>query len=807
MANLFTGMHEVRVMNPAEEIFAGYFDSEAAALSAVKQLGNYTAAWATLNPLRADALTPDTVINPSKLVRTYKTAADAHIDRREWLLLDFDPPRPTGTNSTDAEKAAAHQQAEQCRAELTALRWPAPVVIDSGNGYHLRYHINLPNDAAAHELVRSVLRSLAEQYSMLDVTNHNAARVAKLPGTWARKGENTPERPHRTSTLLETGDADVVSEAQLRALVPHAGTERIYGAPEEITSGEAKAAREWLLGYLDHFELVPRTEARRTTGGWKIGIYCPLTETDSQPHDEGISETSTILQIINGRLSFKCSHNTCEKTERNTAVFKQAMKQRNPVPYLPEPGADAEVKMGTSRRTRPLPPLLQADLAVDFLRDNQDFALLVDANPPLLAAWTGKAWELRPDRRLLSKAVNAHLKELYALYPPPAEGRDRRGMLKASDTLGGVVSYAWLDLPEVRREQFDADEYLLGLPNGLVAELRTGNVRQMQREDYISRCLTVAPDANHPTPRWTRFLREIACGDAELAEYLRRLTALCLTAHPEQAIFALYGSGRNGKGSYIRVIQGILGNSAVMLRPRELAESKFADDANKRTLSTLESARFVCVQEAVASNLDFPLLKVLSGGDTVSAAGMRENARQIKPTWKLFLTTNEQPVFPADAAFRGRVHLVPFRADFSEAPETTIDATLRGELPGILAELLTLCPSVIRDGLRPPAAVRVSTDELFAELDIAGRFQSDCLVSAPDEAVPVADVNTAAIVWVQRENLDMDTRKLMGELRKRFGKRYAFRKVEGKSVRVFTGVRLLESLPTRTSSGVIVRTS
>ncbi|HEY6444961.1 MAG TPA: phage/plasmid primase, P4 family [Acidobacteriaceae bacterium] len=806
MANLFTGMHEVRVMNPAEEIFAGYFDSEVTALSAVEQLGNYTAAWATLNPLSADALTPETVINPAELARTYKTAADAHIDRREWLLLDFDPPRPSGTNSTDTEKAGAHQQAEQCRGELAALGWPAPVVIDSGNGYHLRYHINLPNDAAAHELVRSVLHSLAERYSMLDVTNHNAARVAKLPGTWARKGENTPERPHRTSTLLEDGDADAVSEAQLRALVPHAGCERTYGAPEEITSEEAKVTREWLLGYLGHFELVPRTEARRTTGGWKVGIYCPLTETDEQPHDEGMSETSTILQIINGRLSFKCSHNTCEKAERNTAMFKQAMMQRNPVPYLPEPGADAEVTMGTARRTRPLPALLQADLGTDFLRENRDFLLITDVNPPLLAAWTGNAWELRPDRRLLSKAVNAHLKHLYSLYPPPVEGRDRRGMLKASDTLGGVVSYAWLDLPEVRREQFDTDEYLLGLPGGLVADLRAGNARQMQREDYVSRCLTVAPDASHPTPRWSRFLLEIACGDRDLADYLRRLCALCLTAHAEHAIFALYGSGRNGKGSFIRVIQGILGNSAVMLRPRELAESKFADDANKRTLSTLECARLVCVQEAKTDNLDFPLLKVLSGGDTVSAASMRENARQIKPTWKLFLTTNEQPVFPADAAFRGRVHLVPFRADFSEAPETTIDSTLRGELPGILAELITLCPSVIRDGLRPPAAVRLSTDELFAELDVAARFQTDCLLSAPGDAVAVSDVSTAAIVWAQREGLDTDVRSVMGELRKRFGKRYAFRKVEGKSVRVFTGVRLLDSLPTR-HSGVTVHTA
>jgi P4 family phage/plasmid primase-like protien len=792
--NVLTGTHEVRTKT-ASGVFAGYFDSEAAALSAVERLGDYTAAWATLNPLRADALTPDTAINPTELVRTHTTAADEHIDRREWVLFDFDPPRPTRTNSTDAEKAAAYQQAAQCRDELTAMGWPAPTLIDSGNGYHLRYRISLPNDAAAHELVRSVLRSLAGRYGMLDVSNHNAARVAKLPGTWARKSDNTPERPHRVSALLSEGSG-TVTEAQLMAIAGDVTTAE-YAAPEEITSDEAKAAREWLLGYLEHYELVPRTEARRTTGGWKVGIYCPLTEKDAQPHDEGMSETSTIVQIINGRLSFKCSHNTCEKQERNTAVFKQEMMRRNAIPFQPEPGRDADVALGAgaTRRTRPLPPLLQADLGTDFLRENHDFLLITDVNPPLLAAWTGEAWELRPDRRLLSKAVNAHLKHLYSLYPPPTEGRDRRGMLKASDTLGGVVSYAWLDLPETRREQFDTDEYLLGLPGGLVADLRAGNARQMQREDYVSRCLTVAPNASHPTPRWTRFLLEIACGDRELAEYLRRLCALCLTAHAEHAIFALYGSGRNGKGSFIRVIQGILGQSAVMLRPRELAESKFADDANKRTLSTLECARLVCVQEAKTDNLDFPLLKVLSGGDTVSAASMRENARQIKPTWKLFLTTNEQPVFPADAAFRGRVHLVPFRADFSEAPETTIDATLRGELPGILAELIALCPSVIRDGLRPPAAVRMSTDELFAELDVAARFQADCLVPAPDEAVPVADVSTAAILWAQRESLDADARGILGELKKRFGKRYSVRKVGGKSVRVFAGVRLLDMLP------------
>jgi hypothetical protein len=45
-------------------------------------------------------------------------------------------------------------------------------------------------------------------------------------------------------------------------------------------------------------------------------------------------------------------------------------------------------------------------------------------------------------------------------------------------------------------------------------------------------------------------------------------------------------------------------------------------------------------------------------------------------------------------------------------------------------------------------------------------------------------------------------RGILSELRKRFGKRYTVRKVDGKSVRVFAGVRLIDALPAR--SGVTV---
>jgi P4 family phage/plasmid primase-like protien len=810
---LFSGIHEIRVL-AGRGIFAGYFDDEAAAVAAVARLVDYKAAWATLNPLRADALTPDTIINPADLVQSAHTAANVHVDHRAWVMFDFDPVRTSGSqkdNATDAEKATAWQQAEQCQAELSALGWPAPTIIDSGNGYHFRYRVNLPNNAESDALIYGLLHSLAARYPLLDTTPCDAARPAKLPGTWARKAAHTDERPRRLAALLSEG-TEIVSEAQLREQAGDVAVE--YGASQEITSLEAKASREWLLGYVEHYALAHRTESRRITGGWAIGIYCPMGEADTAlEHDEG-EATSTILRIIGGRLSFKCLHDHCTRAAQDTAAFKLAMQQRNPVPYLDEPGKDAEAVLGTTRRK--LPCMTHYDLAMDFLNVSPDFLQVIDNDPVLFASWDGLGWAIRKDKQFLSCGISDYLAALFARWPAPNEPKtkakkakpvdDPRRALKSNNTLQGVAAIAGLHLPKVRLSQFDQDDYLLGLPDGMAADLRTGAVRKQQREDYVSRCLTITPDTKCPTTRWARFLLEIACGDAGLALYLRQLAALSLTAHTVHFIFCCFGNGRNGKGSYFRVLEGILGSFVQMLRPKELAESKYGDDANKRTLSTLEGARLVCVQEAVTGNLDFPMLKQLSGGDTVSGASMRMDARQIRPTWKLFLTTNDSPVFPADAAFMARVKLIPFRADFTINPETTIDATLHDELPGILAELIAMCPSVLRDGLTQPPSVRDATADLFAELDVTTRFQNDCLVAAPGESVTVADVGAAGSQWLRREDMEGDVRQrtLMGELRKRFGKKYAVHKIGGKAVRVFEGVRLLDS-PSKT--GVIVTSS
>jgi putative DNA primase/helicase len=814
--NLFFGVHELRVFMPDGAKYQGFFDNEEAAFKSLDGV-NYKMAAATLNPV-ADHVYAGHTINPADLTPLIKGAGNADIVSRKWLFLDFDPERISGKtddNTTDAEKLTALVQAGACVAELSALGWPQPTRVDSGNGFHARYRINLPNNEEATTLVEDVTHTLMTRYPLLDMTGCCAMRPAKLPGTFSRKSPHTEERPQRVSALLSESDG-VVSLEQLRALAEKGGAD---GHPVKTDASEGivgaaidtKVARDYLLDFKEHFKLIHRTKAMRIHDGWKIGIYCPLTEADSDPHDEGDS-TSSELGIADGRIWFKCQHKTCEG--RDMTDFRDAMKERNSKPFQPEPGADVAVVLGGGGAH--VPALLHQKLAEDFLDGNRDFLQVTDLEPEQLASWTGSQWKIRRGTRLLHKAVSSYLTDLFKRYPrpkvdpktglDPLTGKkpdDPERMLLCSPTLTGTCVYAELHIPDTRAELFDRDQFLLGLPDGMVCDLRTGGIRPMLREDFISRVLAVAPDASHPTPRWTAFLNEVTLGDPALADYLRKLGALCLTAYPMQTIFCLHGGGRNGKGSYQRVLEGILGSQAKSLRPRELGDQKFADDSNKRLFSNVEGCRLVSVNEAESDNLDFNLLKTLTGGDSQNGASLYENARQIRPTWKLLLISNEKPKFPPDnVAIRARVKLVPFLASFAGREESGIDLTLRMELPGILAELIALCPAIIGNDykLPQPDAVKNATDELFAELDLTTRFQADCLI--PGEHVGQGDMVSALARWLQSEDAysEDNTKKIMAALKKRFGKQYAYRRIKGVLTRSFVGVSLAESLP----KGVIV---
>src|SRR5215467_9807139 len=139
--NLFSGVHEVRLVRPSV-VAVGYFDNWEAALRVVENEPSlYKAAYFTLNPLKLPEGIP---VNPASLRPSSIAAGACDVERRVWLLIDCDPPRQAKTNSTEQEKDAAREEAERICEWLRSHGWPEPVLADSGNGWHMLYRIELP---------------------------------------------------------------------------------------------------------------------------------------------------------------------------------------------------------------------------------------------------------------------------------------------------------------------------------------------------------------------------------------------------------------------------------------------------------------------------------------------------------------------------------------------------------------------------------------------------------------------------------------------------------------------------------------
>ncbi len=188
-------------------------------------------------------------LNPVPLLTRPARASDVLC--RRWILLDVDPIKPDAfkdASATDAEHLAAQHVAEDIVDTLAAWDWPAVVLVDSGNGYHVLVHVDLPNDDRSREMVKAFIKGLAAWHdspaAALDLKVHNANRISKLPGTWSKKGANTADRPHRLCRILFSPPImpAPVTGAMLEAALEKLGTTPTATPHLSVFTGHAPAA-------------------------------------------------------------------------------------------------------------------------------------------------------------------------------------------------------------------------------------------------------------------------------------------------------------------------------------------------------------------------------------------------------------------------------------------------------------------------------------------------------------------------------------------------------------------------------------
>ena len=151
--------------------------------------------YTVMNPIRPDFDGPG-------------AAKDADIRYRDLLLVDIDRVGDTSCPANQAELDAAKVLALEIREYLAERDWPKPIVLMSANGYHLYYILEgIPNDSDSASLVRQFLKNLANRFNNtvvgVDTSVYNASRITKVPGTVARKGMETQDRPYRMAEVCD----------------------------------------------------------------------------------------------------------------------------------------------------------------------------------------------------------------------------------------------------------------------------------------------------------------------------------------------------------------------------------------------------------------------------------------------------------------------------------------------------------------------------------------------------------------------------------------------------------------------------
>ena len=445
--------------------------------------------------------------------------------------------------------------------------------------------------------------------------------------------------------------------------------------------------------------------------------------------------------------------------------------------------------MSETAHTNDLPYVAHSPLAQAFVEQTRDFGFLYDRGTT--AAWVGSRWSIGdPEDLLLKRAVAAYLNGLYPQYParyrkPLLDSRFRQGVLTEVKPLLPFWKFS---------DEFDRDSFLLGVPNNQVLDLRTGTLRTMAREDRVTKRAHIVPDTECKPVRFQQFLREITCDDADLAAYLMRFAGYVLTGSTKEHCLPFwFGSGANGKGTFLNVLQHIMGPEySAVLRMSNLARKDKEDDAQRRIIAKLCGCRLACANEGnTGVKLDMSLLKSLASSDMLAGAFIYEREFQFIPSHKLVIATNARPEVEVDAASRRRVHLVPFDAQFlGPTQNKNLDDELRREAPGIMALMVRACMEWQEMGLAPPERVLHATRELFDQLDPMGRFIQEGL-TAGDDFLTTEELTNAYTRFLTdngyEDHFDVDQRALINRLKEQPGVRQVTRVKGGKRHRGIVG--------------------
>jgi putative DNA primase/helicase len=256
-------------------------------------------------------------------------------------------------------------------------------------------------------------------------------------------------------------------------------------------------------------------------------------------------------------------------------------------------------------------------------------------------------------------------------------------------------------------------------------------------ENIVTRQTAVTPAevANERTcPNWLRFMNE-ACGfNAEKVQYLQRYAGYALTGdYSEHTFVIIYGQPGTGKSLFTGTLQYVLGEYATVLPASALMKER-TQTAASSDIAKLAGPRFALANEFPEGEaLDESRIKVLTGGDKITARLNGKDYFEFTQQAKFIATTNHKPrILNPRKGIDRRMLLVEFTQSPSKI-DYQLAEKLKNEAAGILRWMMDGLMQLQANrgesesgGLNPPKCILDATNAYLEEEDELGAWLDDC---------------------------------------------------------------------------------
>jgi putative DNA primase/helicase len=374
--------------------------------------------------------------------------------------------------------------------------------------------------------------------------------------------------------------------------------------------------------------------------------------------------------------------------------------------------------------------------------------------------WNGTHWETDEGGALIHEKGLQTVRNIYDDLLKTSDYRERNDIenfAKISESIrrreAMIKTAQYITELNIKADNLDRNHWLLNVKNGTI-DVLTGEFREHRQEEMITKCANVEYDPTADCPLWKQFIREIMNYKTDLITFLQTAAGWAMTGDiSEQIMFILYGTGANGKSTFLNTIMYLLGGYSIATSTETFM--KKSGDNYSNDVARLRGTRFVTTTEVEQGRrLSEPLIKKITGNDQMTARFLYGEFFNFIPTFKIFMATNHKPVIKGtDYGIWRRIKLIPFTTRIpEERQDKFLELKLREEASGILNWLLEGIANWKQEKLKTPKAVLFATDEYRGEMDIIGNFIKEKCDQREEMIITIKKLYKAYSDWCEENN-------------------------------------------------------